>query len=165
MENKIILNDGDLGYFLYIGMGIIKNNNHKVVLSIGYTPEYANKKALEFIQSTNDTILYEDISIIKIGDKEKCGTIKPYIYKNYLEHYLKVGTKIKIGENYSNEFGFNKDEIIQLEECFFEYDNGLYTNDEACPGILDKDLNDADSIYHLFGNDFENWLDNEIIFE
>lgn len=68
-ENTVIL-----GEFLYLGMGII--NNHKVVLSVGYTPEYADKKAKQFEEESNGTIAYEDISVIKTGEKEKCRTIK-----------------------------------------------------------------------------------------
>ena len=73
-DEKIILTEENLGFYLYLGMGIC--NNHKVVISVGYTAEYANKKALEFVEASNNEIIYEDISVIKIGDKEKIATIK-----------------------------------------------------------------------------------------
>lgn len=72
-EEKIILTEENLGFYLYLGMGIC--NNRKVVISVGYTAEYANKKALQFVEASNNEIIYEDISVIKIGDKEKIATI------------------------------------------------------------------------------------------
>lgn len=80
-----------------------------------------------------------------------------------LEKKLIVGTKIKIGKQYSEEFGFEENEIIELIEGYFDYDNGLYTETQTAPSIWDEELKDFDSIYHLFGNHFENFLDCEII--
>ena len=79
------------------------------------------------------------------------------------EKNLKIGTKIKIGKKYSEQYGFSEGEIITLIEGNFEHDNGLYTETEYYPAIWDEKLKDFDSIYHLFGNEFENFLDCEII--
>ncbi len=40
---------------------------------------------------------------------------------------------------------------------WFEDDNGLYCFDIECPGIFNAKEEEADSIYHLFGNKLE-WL-------
>jgi hypothetical protein len=80
-----------------------------------------------------------------------------------LEDLLKVGTKIKIGKKYSKEYGFNEGEIITLVDGVFEVDNGLYTENQDCPSIWNEEWNEFDSIYHLFGNNFEYWMDNTII--
>jgi len=76
---------------------------------------------------------------------------------------LKVGTKIKIGKKYSKEHGFNEGEIITLVNGSFEHYNGLYTENQDCPSIWDEGSNEFDSIYHLFGNHFEYWMDNTIV--
>ena len=73
-NDEITLNEDKLGFYLYLGMGYC--NNHKVVISVGYAAFYAHKKALEFVEASNGLITYEDISVIKIGDREKIATIK-----------------------------------------------------------------------------------------
>lgn len=81
----------------------------------------------------------------------------------WFEENLIVGAKIKIGAEYSKEYGFAEGEIIELIEGHFEHDNGLYTEDQTAPSIWDEKQKDFDSIYHLFGNKFENFLDCEIL--
>ena len=79
---------------------------------------------------------------------------------------LTIGTKIKIGELYSKSHRFKSGEIITLINGTFEEDNGLYCYDVDCPSILnteDEEMDEFDSIYHLFGNDIENFMDCEII--
>jgi len=83
--------------------------------------------------------------------------------KNYFEANLIVGTQIKLGKNYADEHGFEDGEIIELVDGDFEYDNGLYTTNKTAPAIWNPDADEFDSIYHLFGNDFENWMDCEIL--
>jgi hypothetical protein len=84
--------------------------------------------------------------------------------KNKLEELLIVGAVIKIGNRYAKEIGGLKaGELITLIEGSFEYDNGLYSTMETAPSIWDEATKDFDSIYHLFGNDLENFLDCEII--
>ena len=79
--------------------------------------------------------------------------------KQELESKLIVGAKIKIGKNYSVIYGFNEGDIITLVEGYFDYDNGLYTETQTAPSVWDESQKDFDSIYHLFGNDLENFLD------
>lgn len=83
--------------------------------------------------------------------------------KEEFEAKLIVGTKIKIGRKYSEEHGFKEGEIIELKLLPFEYDSDFGGGIEDCAGVENKHHNDNDSIYHLFGNDFENWLDCKIV--
>jgi hypothetical protein len=81
-----------------------------------------------------------------------------------LKESLTIGTKIKIGKKYAEEVGgLDAGEIITLVEGYFEYDNGLYIEDQAAPSVWDDYEGDFDSIYHLFGNNFEYWYDCEIV--
>ena len=85
---------------------------------------------------------------------------------NEIEERLVVGCKIRIGKQYAqyaDEHGFKEGEVITLVEGFFEFDNGLYTETQIAPSVYDEALKDFDSIYHLFGNNMEHFLDNEII--
>jgi hypothetical protein len=81
-----------------------------------------------------------------------------------LESQLVVGTKIRIGKRYVEEYNesFNEGQIIELIEGYFEHDNGLYVDTIPCPSIATED-DDFDSIYHLFGNKLEYWFDCEIV--
>jgi len=81
--------------------------------------------------------------------------------KEYLEKELISGAKIKIGKKYSKEHGFEEGQIITLELLPFEWQSDYGVGFEYCPGL--SKVIENDSIYHLFGNDFEWWMDNEII--
>ena len=84
--------------------------------------------------------------------------------KKNIEPLLVVGAQIRIGGRYVKECGgFKPGEVITLIEGYFEHDNGLYTETQTAPSIWDKDSEDYDSIYHLFGNDLENWYDCKVI--
>jgi len=76
---------------------------------------------------------------------------------------LKVGDKIKIGEKYSKNSFLKPGKIITLIEGHFEYYNGLYDEDQTAPAIWNKYDKDYESIFHLFGNDLEDFLDCEIV--
>lgn len=80
-----------------------------------------------------------------------------------MEDLLQIGTKIKIGKNYSKDHGFKEGEIITLVDGEFEEENGLYAYTSNAPAVWNDYGEEFDSIYHLFGNSFENWMDNEII--
>ena len=79
--------------------------------------------------------------------------------KQQFEEKLLVGTKIKIGRKYADEQGFKEGEIITLVNGTFEIDKGI----EHAPSVWSESQKDFDSIYHLFGNDFEYFLDCVII--
>jgi transcription antitermination factor NusG len=83
--------------------------------------------------------------------------------KEELEKLLIVGAKIKIGKEYSALHGFEENEIVELIEGVFENDTGECIETEYSPAIFNDELKDFDSIYHLFGNDFEDFLDCIVI--
>lgn len=64
----------EIGEYLYLAMGFC--NGHKVVMGVGYTCEYADKKAKQFELASKGLVKYVDISMIKTGEKEKCMTLK-----------------------------------------------------------------------------------------
>jgi len=82
-----------------------------------------------------------------------------------LESKLIVGAKIKIGKKYELETSgnFKEGQIIELVEGTFESDCGDNPTIEKCPSIWCDKQQDFDSIYHLFGNGLEDFLDNEIL--
>jgi hypothetical protein len=83
--------------------------------------------------------------------------------KTEFEEALIVGAKVRVGKQYAQEYGFTPGEVIELVEGSFEYDNGLYISSQSAPAIYNDDQKEFDSIYHLFGNDFEHFLDCEIL--
>jgi hypothetical protein len=84
--------------------------------------------------------------------------------KKALEQKLPVGAQIRIGKNYVKEWGrFKEGKIITLVQGYFEFDNGLYTETQTAPSIWNEKEKDFDSIYHLFGNDLEYFIDCEVL--
>lgn len=81
-----------------------------------------------------------------------------------LSKHLIVGAKIKLGSQYCKECGGTEGDIITLVKGEFEHDNGLYTSTQFSPAIWNEKQREFDSIYHLFGNDFEYFFDCEIIY-
>lgn len=80
-----------------------------------------------------------------------------------LESKLIVGTKIRIGEQYAQKIGgYIAGDVIELVEGYFDYDNGLYCETQTAPAVWCEAQHDYDSIYHLFGNDLENFMDCKI---
>lgn len=57
-----------------------------------------------------------------------------------------------------------KGKTVKLEPQWFECDNGLYVYHQVCAGLPAIDEDEIpDSIYHLFGNDLESFLDCTLI--
>lgn len=85
--------------------------------------------------------------------------------KDDLEEKLVVGAKIKIGQKYSEFVGgsLKAGEVIELIEGYFDYDNGLYSTTQTAPSILEDHPDEYSSIYHLFGNDLEDFMDCEVV--
>ena len=75
---------------------------------------------------------------------------------------LKVGQKIIIGIKSSEFTGFKENQIIELKEGYFDYDDGLSVDYKKLPSYFDE-AKDCYSIYHIFGNDLEYFLDSKII--
>lgn len=78
---------------------------------------------------------------------------------------IEGGDSIKFGIKWCNHNGRKNllNKTVKLTPQWFEEDNGLYCYDSICPGIWNKDDEEADSIYHLFGNHLECLMDCEII--
>ena len=72
-----------------------------------------------------------------------------------LEDLLVIGTKIKLGPNYCKEMGGKTGDIITLIEGYFDHD--------TTPSVWDENAKEFDSIYHLFGNNMEYFMDCEIV--
>ena len=79
--------------------------------------------------------------------------------KRELEKILVSGAKIRIGKESSKACGLKEGQVIQLETGDFEDYNGLYEITVYSPAIWTGE--EFDSIYHLFGNDLEDFLDSE----
>jgi hypothetical protein len=80
-----------------------------------------------------------------------------------LEGKLKVGAKIRLGEKFCEGNGCSAGEIIELVEGTFEHENGLYTEYLTAPAVWCDVQRDFESIYHMFGNDLEDFADCEIL--
>ena len=83
--------------------------------------------------------------------------------KKELEGKLVVGTKVRIGKECSQVTGLDNGQVIEFIKGFFDEENGLYTETVTAPSIRNEAAGDFDSIYHLFGNDLEDFLDSEIL--
>lgn len=75
---------------------------------------------------------------------------------------LEVGDEITIGAASSELCGYEAGTVLHLIEGFFDYENGLYTETETAPSVLDEDQKDFSSIYHIFGNDLEHFKDSVV---
>ncbi|MFY7988741.1 MAG: hypothetical protein ACOVNP_07665 [Flavobacterium sp.] len=91
--------------------------------------------------------------------------VSPNDAKRVLAAALVVGAKVKIGKEYAEKIGkfFEAGQIIELVEGHFEYDNGLYIEDQTSPSWWDAEEEDFESIYHLFGNKLEGFMDCEVV--
>jgi hypothetical protein len=75
------------------------------------------------------------------------------------------GDSVKFGEKWCNEH--NCDHLIgktvMMTPQWFDYDDDHGGGVDECPGMVVIDGEDPQSIFHLFGNDFENFMDCEHI--
>ncbi len=78
---------------------------------------------------------------------------------------IEGGDSIKFGIKYCTVSGRKNllNKTIKLTPQWFEEDNGLYCYESCCPGIWNEKEKEADSVYHLFGNDLEDLMDCKII--
>lgn len=75
------------------------------------------------------------------------------------------GDSVKFGMKWCKEHRSKHliGKVVMMTPPWFECDNGLYCEDQECPGMMEEGSNEPDSIYHLFGNNFENFMDCELI--
>jgi hypothetical protein len=76
-----------------------------------------------------------------------------------------VGDKVRIGKQYAHDSSgrFHPGEVIELVEGTFDSFNGLYDEVQTAPSIWNHDAGEYDSVFHLFGNNFEDFADCELI--
>jgi len=80
-----------------------------------------------------------------------------------LEKTLIVGAKIEIGKRYAKGRGVAAGDVVELVQGEFEHWNGLYTETQLAPSVWCEDRKEFDSIYHLFGNDLEEFMDCKVL--
>lgn len=78
---------------------------------------------------------------------------------------IERGDSVKFGEKWCKAHRREDlvNQVVKFTPQWFEDDNGLYVADIECPGIDNGKDAEPDSIYHLFGNSFENFMDCELI--
>lgn len=78
---------------------------------------------------------------------------------------FKEGDSVQFGREYCEYTGkeYLLGQTVMLRYQYFEYDNGLYTEDQSCLGIYNEEDEEADSIYHLFGNKLDGFMDCKLI--
>jgi recombinational DNA repair protein RecR len=80
-----------------------------------------------------------------------------------LTDLLVVGARIQLGEKYCQGRSCEAGEIITLVDGEFDDHNGLCTTTETAPAIWCEQQKEFDSIYHLFGNDLEEFEDCKVL--
>lgn len=84
------------------------------------------------------------------------------ITRRKLEKLLVVGATIEYGPKYK-KFSGTKLDSVTLVLGHFDYYDGLGYNTESCVAVWDEESDDWDSIYHLFGDELEYFMDCKII--
>jgi hypothetical protein len=59
-----------LGEYIYIGMGKVKANGHRVCMSVAYKLDYCVKKAVQFERAVDYTVIYDKVNKVKVGNLE-----------------------------------------------------------------------------------------------
>jgi glyoxylate carboligase len=62
-----------LGQYIYLGMG--KCNGIKVCISVAYKIDYCMQKAKEFVNASNDLIVFYKINKVKVGELKRCDEL------------------------------------------------------------------------------------------
>jgi hypothetical protein len=77
---------------------------------------------------------------------------------------IERGDSVKFGKKWckNNRRKDLVNKVVRFTPQWFETDNGLYCDDIECPGIWDEVNDEAESIFHLFGNHFEKFMDCEL---
>ncbi|WP_438498047.1 hypothetical protein [Paenibacillus sp. IHBB 3054] len=75
------------------------------------------------------------------------------------------GDSVKFGEQWCKDHNSEhlKGKIIMMTPQWFEYDDDFGGGLQQCAGMLEEGSEEPDSIYHLFGNNFEYFSDCELI--
>jgi hypothetical protein len=62
-----------LGQYIYLGMG--ECNGIKVCISVAYKIDYCMQKAKDFVNASNDFIVFHKINKVKVGELIKCDEL------------------------------------------------------------------------------------------
>lgn len=75
------------------------------------------------------------------------------------------GDSVKFGERWCKDHNSIHliGKIVMMTPQWFEYDDDLGGGIDQCAGMFEEGSEEPDSIYHLFGNDFEYFSDCELI--
>lgn len=78
---------------------------------------------------------------------------------------IERGDSIVLGEKYCQENSREdlNGKTVKLTPQYFEDENGIYSYFNEYPGVYNEENEEAESIYHLFRNNFENFKDCELI--
>lgn len=76
---------------------------------------------------------------------------------------IQTGDVVLVGANSSKMCGVPEGTELKFVDGYFDYDNGLYTETQSAPSIWDEERKEFDSCYHIFGNDYEYFLDSKIV--
>lgn len=63
-------NEPKLGEYIYMGMGKVKANGHRVCMSVAYKIDYCVKKALQFERAVEYAVVYDKVNKVKVGNLE-----------------------------------------------------------------------------------------------
>lgn len=79
--------------------------------------------------------------------------------------HFERGDSIKFGKEWcaKNDSPHLIDKVVLMTPQYFEVDNGLYCHEVECPGMVVIEGDEPDSIYNLFGNNFEHFMDCVLI--
>lgn len=64
------MNNPKLGEYIYMGMGRVTPNGHRVCMSVAYKLDYCVKKAVQFERATGYTVIYDKVNKVKVGNLE-----------------------------------------------------------------------------------------------
>lgn len=67
--------DFKLGEFIYMGMGVVKGDNHEVCLSVAYKIDYCIKKAKQF-EGSDTNVKFTHVNKVRVGELKKTETFK-----------------------------------------------------------------------------------------
>lgn len=62
-----------LGEYIYMGMGWCNGIN--VCISVAYKIDYCVQKAKEFVNASNDLIIFHKINKVRVGELKKCDEL------------------------------------------------------------------------------------------
>lgn len=81
-------NEPKLGEYIYMGMGRVKSNGHRVCMSVAYKLDYCVKKALQFERAVDFVVIYDKVNKVKVGNLEAETSFTREELKEYEKLFL-----------------------------------------------------------------------------